>query len=248
MKKKKKRNLNFKIIIPLCVGVILIVLSLLMLYLQPKEKKKEKKKEENTLFLENFSVTRDDVYNDIGENETGQVSYGSYKIFHYKLDNKDIQDLLKKMNNNTKKQKEEDLKHPTANDPECSSVKDSYKYRYLTHAEIEYFEDTQNILSMSFEYTTYDYCKKTESFTSEVYNYSKKEKKFLTTEEFFEEFHYSEEDIHNIIQHFVKESLHQEIDVSQISNIRAFFNHESRLVLQYQLNGSEEWNYAFYIA
>ncbi|MBR3211139.1 MAG: hypothetical protein IKF71_04310 [Bacilli bacterium] len=232
MKKKK-------IIIACFLVVIVIGIILLILFLASRGVKKDE-------FLDNLDYKYDNVDNCIDPKDDLCVASGGYAIYTFKSDNPDMQKLMKEMNAKNQKLKKEDLKHTTADDEACAEVKGKYKYRYLTKTLTEYLEYKNDVISISQNNIRSDFCSDDVQNTVDIYIYSKKKKKFLTEpDELFEAFGYLKEQIDEIIVKNAKKRENKDIEASQITGYQLTYNHLTQVIILYQLDGNDEWFFAY---
>ena len=171
-----------------------------------------------------------------------------YRTYETTKDYPKLEELFQKFNEDTKQREIEDQKVETKDDPLCVDVKDKYKYRYTTSNYLDYYElDTTDIISVTMEITRKDYCTGEDTIIDEVYNYSKKDDILITDEEdMLKRFNYSKEELNDIIVKYSKKALKEDVDVSKIAHYRLSKTFTGILIIEYQLEGSDEWHLCKY--
>ena len=241
MKKKKiiSRKLLF-ILIPILI-IILIVVGIIVAVAGNYQK-------DEGDFLNSFGAEETRVVNcvDLKDEDCLISSISTYKFYQYHYDNPDIEALVDKINEQTRKLQKEEEKKGTVNYKECDEVKDKYKYRYLTTNHLEYFDLKDQALTITVELNTRDYCTGETKYSSEVYVYDKVNGKFIETQdEMFEFFHETPDSVNEVIVRYAKQYEDREIDPAKIVNYRLAYNHNTRFIIQYQLEGDDTWYFAY---
>ena len=166
-KKYNTKLIVFMIIILVILSIIIIALSFYKFKIQDKQDSKK-------LF---YSLTnRKVVKNCINDTcPIGAESHYYNLELEYNID--DINNIVKKMNNDTKKLYEETI-NSTIEDEECSAVRETYIHRYINSLIYHNYENDKYI-SLAVDRFKYDACLN----KTEAYIYDKQKKEIITQEQ-----------------------------------------------------------------
>lgn len=235
---------NRKIIIVICILVgLLLLFSAIQFIMHPTSKKEESE------FLDNLDYHYDRVSNcvDSKSRDCAKIMNANYAVYSFNEDIPAVKEMITKLNQQNENQKKEDQKYGTAQDEACTAVKDKYKYRYSTITLMEYLESKDDLITFSQDTIRTDLCEDTQSSKTDIYVYSKKQGKFLeTSDELFDAFHYSKEEINEIIVKDAKEFDNRDVDPTKITEYKLTYNSLTQLIILYRVEGDEKWYYAYH--
>lgn len=239
-------NKNKKII--LLIGIIAIILLVLGIIFTLG--KLGKPKQNNPTQVNNLTATEETIENCKLTDDDICVMSGlmAYKIYEYKANIEDVQNLLKQLNLLTLERKANEQEDLMTNYSECSAVYDKFYYRNMTSNYISYYEDVErDVISITNEITHKDFCTGEERIEYDVYSYSKKLKDFIVSEEdMFNSFEVSKEQVNQMIEDYAKKE-NIEVDVNKITSYQLLYNNYGQLIIDYKFDGDSTWRRALNI-
>ena len=175
---------------------------------------------------------------DVCINPDGCLNMGTdtYANITYNIDNKDIQDTLKKVNEETNMLYQKAI-NSDMSAPECQAYTSWYEHRYRSNM-LYYSYTGDDFISFFIQRMNQDLCVEgSEEYQYEFYYYDINKRKFLTEQEVMEKENITDSDIKDDIRESVKglseiTGIDYNVD-NIISNYHLYYNNDGNLIASY---------------